>query len=528
MKIRYFKGILPLLTLGLGLTACTGDLDVNPNKDPNTNTTFNEENNFNKIYATLGLTGRQGPAGMPDLVGKDEGSSGFIRVLFNSNQLPTDETICAWSDGGIGTLTTGLWDSSNDFINLLYYRLYYGIIVVNNYLENTTGVTDADGLARRAEARFIRALYYYHLLDAFGNVGTPLTISTENPTQTPRAEVFKLVEDELKEILPDLKDVKTNAYGRVDKAAAWLLLARLYLNAEVYTGTARWNDAATYAKMVMDSQYTLAPVYRNLFLGDNDSNGAQVEVLLPVLQDGVRTNSYSGSSFLVASTHVNTMTAAGLTWGTAEGWGGNRSRENLIKTFIPSAETTAQNISTEAAMVALAGDDRALFYSQGHTFGNDDVKTFTNGFANIKWSGLYSTGANGSDVKFVDTDVPLLRAAEAYLTYAEATFRANGNVSNSTVASTLNTLRTRAHAATQTAYTEQDILDEWQKEFHFEGRRRIDLIRFKRFGGYNVTYTWPWKGGTRSGSAFAATRNIYPIPTEDLNANRNLTQNPGY
>lgn len=527
---RYIKSLLPVAVMGMvSLTSCVGDLDVNPEIDPKTNVTFQADPAFNKVYANLGLTGRQGPAGAPDLEGKDEGASGFIRVLWNSNTLPTDEAICGWSDGGILGMTTNQWDASNDFINLLYYRLMYGVSVANHYLEKTAEATDAESTVRKAEVRFLRALHFYHLMDAFGNIPTPMTISNELPKQNSRAEAFALIEKELTECLPDLKEARTNTYGRVDKVAAWMLLARLYLNAEVYTGTAQWSKAAEYAKKVMESGYTLAPKYAHLFMGDNDKNGAQNEVILPIIQDGITTFSYAGSTFLIASTRNADMTANEGSWGITEQWGGNRCRPTLIENFIPeNTEAVTKDVGNAAKMISIAKDDRALFYSMDRKFTNDKIGTFKDGYSCLKWNGLYSTGTGGHDSKFADTDVPLMRVAEAYLTYAEAIFRANGKKSNAEVTNAINALRTRAHAATQQAYTEQEILNEWQKEFYFEGRRRIDLIRFGMFGGYSNKNTWTWKNGVKNGSNFAATKNIFPIPTEEMNANHSLKQNPGY
>ncbi len=530
MKLRYFKTLLPVSVMAMmSLTACVGDLDVNPEIDPKTNTTFQADATFNKVYANLGLTGRQAPAGMPDLEGKDEGSSGFIRVLWNSNELPTDEAICGWSDGGILGMTTNQWDASNDFINLLYYRLMYGVSVANHYLEQTDAATDAETVLRRAEVRFLRALHFYHLMDAFGNIPTPMAITDELPKQNTRKEAYALIEKELLECVTDMKDPRANTYGRADKAAAWMLLARLYLNAEVYTGTAQWDKAAEYAKKVMDAGYTLTPNYAYLFMGDNHTNGAQNEMILPVLQDGIKTFSYSGSTFLIASTRNSDMTANTGSWGTSEAWGGNRCRPELIKTFVPeNTEATTADVKTAADMIKIAKDDRAMFYSADRKFENTKIGTFKDGYSCLKWTGLYSTGTSGSDTKFADTDVPLMRVAEAYLTYAEAKFRANGEKSTTEVADAINALRTRANAAKQMAYTKQEILNEWQKEFYFEGRRRIDLIRFGKFGGYSNDYVWSWKNGVKAGSNFDVTRNIFPIPAEEMNANYLLVQNPGY
>ena len=127
----------------------------------------------------------------------------------------------------------------------------------------------------------------------------------------------------------------------------------------------------------------------------------------------------------------------------------------------------------------------------------------------------------------MDTDFFLLRAAEAWLTYAEATARANGGNVTAEGVKAINDLRSRANASTKNSYTLDEILDEWSREFYFEGRRRVDLVRYGYFGGNN-NYNWQWKGGNYSGTSFEEYRNIFAIPTTDLTANEKLSQNDGY
>ena len=124
-------------------------------------------------------------------------------------------------------------------------------------------------------------------------------------------------------------------------------------------------------------------------------------------------------------------------------------------------------------------------------------------------------------------DVYFLRVAEAYLNYAEAEVRLHGVTQDAV--DKVNALRNRAHARryTTSTLTLDEILNEWSREFFFEGRRRVDLIRFGYFGGNNG-YNWTWKGGSKNGTNFAETRNVFAIPSDDLIANKNLQQNPGY
>ena len=324
--------------------------------------------------------------------------------------------------------------------------------------------------------------------------------------------MFNFIESELLEIEPQLsaavaKKSTDAGYGRVDKAAAWLLLARLYLNAEVYTGTARYDKASQYAEQVM--------------MADNGETSAAYEAVFPILQDGVRTTSWGTSLFLIASTHDADMVDSN---GTTETWGGNRARPELIAKWFPNGNAPEAGPKDFAKA---AGDDRAIIDSRGRTIDNTDVSAFKNGFAVAKFNNFTTTGASTKSAQFPDADFFMLRAAEAYLTYAEAQARIGGGTALNAAAQAINQLRIRANATTKDSYTLDEICDEWCREFYYEGRRRMDLIRFGKFGG-SSDYNWQWKGGSYAGRSFEAYKNIFAIPSTDLNANPNLTQNPGY
>ena len=538
-KFKYMFSAAALL-LSVGLSSCTGDLDVKP-IDPNLNTKENTpaESSFNKCYAHIAMAGNGGANGDSDVDGIDGGTSGYIRQLFNSQELPTDEAICSWGDEGVANFNFNTYDASNPMLKGFYNRLYVGITYCNQYLVDY-GDYNA---TMSAEVRFIRALNYYYLLDEWGNVPFTTAISSTKPPRIKRADLYKWLVGELKEIEqglnePQPKVSSTQGYGRVEKAAAWLLLARLYMNAEVYPGTADWADAKTYAKKVIDSPYKLYTAkkgqwsaYQQLFMGDNGENGSSVEAIFPILQDGKKTTSWGTTLFLMAGCNDNKERVKSATEkgnNTTEGWAGNRMRPDLVQKFFPNND--APNISAYA-MPAAADDDRALFDGDGRNVTNGDdengVKVFTNGFSVCKFNNFKTDGSAGHDSKFLDADFFLMRAAEAYLMYAEADARQNGGTTTADGAKYINELRSRAHATTYAAYSLRQICDEWSREFYFEGLRRTTLIRFGYFGG-NVNYNWSWKGGVKNGRNFDAHFNLFPIPTSDLTANGNLAQNPGY
>ena len=527
----YIKHIIPAAAflLAVGLTSCTKDLDVTP-IDPNLQTEIQPEQLFNKCYANIAVAGNGGANGDCDVDGIDGGTSGYVRQMWNANELTTDESICGWGDEGIANFCYNTYDASHPMLRGFYYRLYTGISYCNQYLSEFEGYNSV----MTAEVRFIRALNYYFLMDGWGNVPFVTGITSEKPEQYSRAEMFNFIESELLEIEPQLsaavaKNSGDAGYGRVDKAAAWLLLARIYLNAEVYTGTARYDKAAQYAEQVMNSSYKLNTqgvgswsAYQMLFMADNGETSAAYEAVFPILQDGVRTTSWGTTLFLIASTHDADMVDSN---GTTETWGGNRARPQLIEKWFPNGNIPSELGPKDFAKAA--GDDRAIIDSRGRTLTNVDVSAFKNGYAVAKFNNFTTTGASTKSAQFPDADFFLLRAAEAYLTYAEANARMSGGVAQNAAAQAINALRSRANASVKDSYTLDEICDEWCREFYYEGRRRIDLVRFNKFGG-SSDYQWQWKGGSYSGHNFEAYKNIFAIPSTDLNANPNLTQNPGY
>ena len=550
MNLRYFKNILPVAALILasaGMSSCVGDLDVTP-IDPSTNMTVNEPELFTKCYANMALAGQTGPDGDCDIDGLDGGTTGFVRQLFNTQELPTDEAICAWGDTGIPEYNYDTWDSSHPMIAGFYYRLYAGIDYCNHYLDVCAGVNEQ----REAEVRFLRALYYYYLLDGYGNVPFATEISATAPEQIKRADLYAWIESEVKECMPKLaapaaRNSKQEGYGRADQDAANLLLARLYLNAEVYTGTAHWAEAQEYAEKVINGPHKLFTdksagynascgftPYQMLFMGDNGESGASSESILSVMQDGATSAAYGCTLFLMASTWKSDMNEDG-NYGSSELWAGNRSRSQLVKKFFPNADPTPDNCNNTAKE---AKDDRALFCGKGTLVENGKATVterelvvstpgeYTSGYSVGKFRNTYSDGSQPHNAKFADADFFLMRSAEAYLIAAEADARQHGGVTTSKGTEYINALRTRAHAATQSQWSTNQILDERARELYYEGFRRTDLIRYGLFNSGD--YLWDWKGGALNGVSFSKDRCLFPLPAEDVNANPNLTQNTGY
>lgn len=521
------------------LTSCTSDLDVTPKDDDEflSETFFQDPASYKqvlaKLYAGLYVGGNDGdgdgsvPTKSPDIAGIGGDFSSYLRLLFTVQELPTDEAIIAWADGTLPTLNTQKWAPNNEFLYGIYSRSFYEISLANEFLRQTTdeklearGV-DANLKAEianfRAEARFLRAFFYSSLMDLFGNV----PITTENdpvgfyyPEQKTRAEVFAYIESELKDLDNSLVASKANEYGRIDKTAAKFLLAKVYLNAQVYIGTDRFADAAVLSKEIIDnSGYTFANVpYKNLFTANNERNGAENEFIFPVISDGNAIRPIGGGmSFIIHASIGGSMDAAAQ--GMDGGWAGTRARKEFVALF-PDETATA--------------DKRGTFYTDGQALSITNVSTFTDGYAVTKFTNVNSDGSKAQRNDVPDTDFPMFRLSDVYLMYAECAVRGAGGADISTAVGYVNKLRTRAGATAITAANMNldFILDERGRELFWECHRRTDLIRFGKFtGGEKI---WEWKGGVQAGTSTEAFRTLMPIPATAIQANPTLKQNTGY
>lgn len=527
MKKNLMIKAATVVLLAGSLTACTKKLDLLPTNDITAATVYatpaGYKQAFAKVYGAYALTGNQGPAGNGDVQGIDEGTSDFLRLYWKAQELSTDEAVIAWGDAGIQDFHNMNWSAANPFLKGLYYRSLYQVTLANDFIRQSSdaelssrGISgaDADAIRRfRAEARFLRAFQYWVLLDLYGNV--PLV--TENdvigktvPKQADRKTLFNYVESELKAIEPTLAAPKTNEYGRADQAAEWALLARLYLNAEVYTGTKRYDDAIVYSNKVISAGYSLISNYQWLMLADNQQNTS--ENILTINYDGLRTQSYGGTTFLTHAPVGGSESAS--YFGINGGWSGARTTKNLPNLF-PDYTGSA--------------DKRSQFYTNGQSLEIKDQTVFTDGFAVTKYRNVTRTGAAGQSLDFADVDFPLFRLPEMYLIYAEAVLRGGAGGNLATAIDYVNRIRTRAYGNTSgnVATINLDfILDERARELYWEGFRRTDLVRYGRFT--TAAYVWPFKGGVAGGRAVEDYRNIYPIPTDDITANPTLKQNPGY
>lgn len=521
-------GILLVFTV-----SCNKLLDLTPTNGVTAEVAYSTpegyKEGFAKLYGAFALTGNQGPAGNPDIspVTIDEGNSDFLRMYWNVQELSTDEAIdnASWNsstDAGLHDFHNMNWGAGNALLKGLYVRSSYQILLCNEFIRQCS---DAN-LARRGisgksvdtiksylpEARFLRAFQYWVLMDVFGNPAFATendAIGSELPKQIKRADLFNYVVSELLDISDKLPAPRTNQYGRADQAAAWSLLSRVYLNAEVYTGTPRYDSALIYSEKVIDAGYKLETDYQWLFL--NDNHLCTDEFIFTINYDGQKSQNYGGTNYIVyaGSSGVIPIDVIGVS-----GWGGNRVTKNLPNLFPDYTGTV---------------DKRSLFFTKDLKI--DIVDRTVDGYFAIKFKNInrdkslgYSTGGNLG----VGIDMPLFRLAEQYLNYIEADIRKNGTASATSI-EYFNLVRQRAYqndAGNVTSLTLPEIIKERGREFYWEGFRRTDLIRFNQFT--TSDYLWPWKGNVPNGTGVEPYRNIYPIPAPEIQSNGNLIQNPGY
>lgn len=512
--------LILISVIAFGLHSCSDDLNTEPivqlsleqllAQDPNA-----VEGLVSRLYASYALSGPEGPASS-DIESPDAGEGAFLRAIINLQDFTADGMKNRWGDDGLDQLTTtSNWDQNNKFFRLFFDRAYYTIPQCNNFLQLVLGADFPDEENIVAEVRFLRALAYYNIMDVFGkgvlateeNLGEPGLLP-----EASRQELFDYVESELLEIEPIISP--TSTYGRANTYVVDMLLAKLYINAEVYTGQARWDDAAIYVnKIINEGGYSLDPTFVRMFSADNDTSP---EIIFPLLAESVTSQSFGNTTYIVnGNGSVDTMPINDF--GATQGWTGHRASPGWYGLF-----------GSNPTELANSNDVRAsLFWTSGHTYEMTDYREWTNGYPSIKFRNIRSDGS-GSAVDFSPTDFPFYRLADVYLMYAELALRGAANTSMGQALTYVNDVRTRsnADAISSSDLTLDFIIDERGRELNLEGHRRSDLIRFDRFTGGN--YIWPWKGGTAAGTNIPSTYNLFPIPQSALQANPNLEQNDGF
>lgn len=542
---------LAIAMSALTLNSCIGDLDTMPlnETDKTAEQVYVTLGDFEKglayIYGSFSLVSQSDP-GSADIKVDDAGASELVRQYMVLNEMSVGSLKCVWGEAYVADLQNNSWTTApNDALVAVYTRCMMIVTRSNEFLLQSEKKIDMEGIKElRAEARFLRSLGYYILLDLFGNppFALPENIGGALPTQIGREGLFNWIESELKAIISGeggeaLPNKGSAAYPRADKGAAQAVLARMYLNAEVYTGTARWADAKTAAEAVIAMGYKLCPNYEELFMQDNTENlNARNEFIFAIAYDRDKTQSYGGTTALINASlgeDANNGIAAALGYPA----GTKISRDQWNGYHVPNEYVTNFDL-VGVDWEAKSGfgynreksDRRAFFYNIGGVEAYDKANV-NSGWRCWKFNSRASDGtlySTDNYTIFSSADFPMFRLAEMYLIYAEAQARLDGGTTTDTKAmGYIKELRDRAGVTTPSSINLDFILKERACELMWEGHRRTDLIRYGYFTA--MSYPWPYKGGIPDGKvALPSYRTVYPLLQSDLSENKNLVQNVGY
>jgi hypothetical protein len=559
--------------IALAMVSCVKDLDVKPN-DPNSSQQFNQDAMFTKCYACLGVIGQSGPGEDSDVDRDkiDAGTSAFYRSIWYPNELTSDDIWWTYNDEESKQLTQTCWTGTNGAIWMIYIRLNLDIKYCNHYIANATTNNDEERW-RMAEVRFIRALHYYYFMDFYLYAPFILDDANDMPHLKPRHEIYNWLVGELTYLEGALPPTRKNPY-RIGKSAAQLLLARIYLNADVYnkynpdwtpnqpqTWETAYNAAdkvitdndhmlvteSAHSEPLTDSSYVYS-AYQRLFMGDNHHPDIMKESILQIYQDAVYCQNYGGVTLMIAGPRADGLNPCGG----VSPWHSMRSSPTLVDKFIGPVGLTRKQAASivldEYQMPERLKDDRAILCSNGLNTkkkftlkgpqGTGDEKNMYECWAPLKFTNVYSTAvmpkySPRQNPGWPDTDIPFMRLAEAYLIKAEASARKSGswNETDPELIANVKIIRDRAHATELPSISEEEMLAEWSREFYMEGRRRMDLIRFGRFFGEEANankYHWEGRMAQDDGKDFKAEdesmneqRNWFPIPSDDKRQNPN-------
>ena len=419
MNTRIVKIFSVFAIFLLAFASCVNDLDTLPlDKDIVTSEdVYAKAENYKgvlaKLYAGMAVTGQEGPHGNGDIAGLDEGFSQYLRLYWYAQELPTDEAVIGWNDGNLRDFHDMDWSSNNEFLSALYYRVFYMISLCNEFIRETSpekladrGIPEANRTEIalfREEARFLRALSYYHALDLFGNV--PFVTEEDKvgaflPEQISRADLFKYVESELLAIESKLSAVGQAEYGRADQGAAWTLLAKLYLNAEVYIKQPKYTESLTYSKKVIGAGYTLENKYQNLFMADNHKSK---EMIFTITQDGLRTRTWGGTTFLVHAAIGGTMKPGDF--GVNSGWGGLRTTKQFVSKFMNIAGLKSASVTKSAEAYPIIYVPGGYQKNAGYSAGDWDPASAPN-LASVNsdknYEGYIYFSKDGDEYKFTE------------------------------------------------------------------------------------------------------------------------------
>lgn len=505
-------------------TSCVGDLDLEPN-DPNKKTSLTTTDEWDGYLARL-----YGNFYKDDIISTSDGGAGtYTRTHFNLNEIVADEVFISekWNDPGYQPLNKNTWSADNEWIYAAFAREFFNVKMCAEFIANMNdggsafllenGYDQEEVDSRIAEAHAIRGLTYWHMIDLFGRGPwvDETSVTGSIPPTYDRTELFNAITEELVNNIDKIKLSKDQEYGRFNREAAYMVLAKLYLNAKVYTGTPMYDKCAEALKNVVesDSHLYLAPTYKYLFCASNDkytqaANGGELLFVIPQQQGRMET--WGGTTYLTAGAWIETVPTEVLTSLNYSGdaWSGLRIRPELSQSLQNDPRRLIYEGSFQEEITDLAAYDVNSCGYMLIKYTNTDEDDYYN-----------EAGDNNNSSAVSNTDYPMLRLADAYLMMAEC--QLNGVNCNGLYY--LNQVRSRAGLNELTSINENLLLQERMNELYCEGHRRSDLIRFGRYTGN--TYVWSWKNGVYEGASIPEYRALFPIPTNYVGT---IGQNTGY
>ena len=517
------------LTLSLS-TGCVKDLDQYPHTDTTSKDVYVSAENYEKvlsgIYTSMIVN-------LSTIAG-DNRYQNYTRCLTMFEECSTDTLDDVWLAGETMTdVNNQSWNAGDPWVSAMFYHIYNIIALSNEFIrnaseENIASFSDEDKAKIRSwrdEARGLRAIAYFHELNFFpvanfvtekDNVGSFI------PTAYTRTQLFSYIESELKELGESLP---SRNYGHFTKSTANALLARLYLNAEVYTGQKKYSECIAACNKVFADGYTaLAPSYASLFNADNSKRGD--EIIFALSTDASNTVAWGAGTYLVCASRFDNYADIDKEFGVATYWNCLRVRPELVDLFedgdsrakFGQYDRVAAAGAADDFDITLPGDTDYKYRAREKKISKHDDAT--TGWLMTKWTNLLDDGTIASDTRVngAVTDYPMFRLADVYLMAAEAALR-GGTGAEKTALEYVNLVRERAGASTLASVELSDILDERGRELYSEGVRRTDLIRF---GKYTSGYAWNWKGGAIDGKDVDSKYSLLPIPEAELSANPGL------
>lgn len=523
-KYLIFGGIL----FTMGLTSCVGDLNVEPQDETKKMELVSKEEYLQDLAGCYYGLVKEGGIN----TGATGGEGVYTRLIFNMQELCSDECVIAqnWNDAGIDEMVYAIPGSDNHWVEDMYARLLAHIAICNQFLKDINNAgeffSEAEIQEMKAEVRVLRDLAYYNMIDLWGRgpwTDEGSTVGATPPTYD-RQQLFDAVVSDLLEAIPLVNPASQQEYGRVSREAGYALLAKLYLNAEIYIGKGMWQECVDACQNIINSGLTLCPDYKYLFCTTNERHvasstyGVANELIWVVPENDITMQCWGGTTYLSVGAYSSSMPAELKTRLACSGgpWQGPHMRPETVNNFTDP------------------DDQRALFYGEMFNLNLESLVAWgdegTDGYMCIKYTyttedDYYNEAGKMSANDFNSTDTPIFRLADIYLMMVECEI--NGATVSGGSMQYLQAVQKRAGIAdaniSKTLPTKRELLDERNRELYWESHRRSDMIRLGFYTG--TAYNWQWKGGIYEGTSIPENRKLMPIPPAYVST---LGQNPGY